>query len=647
MPDGPMHRAAHVESWEEVPAPRGGSWLVWLCLSARCAAIVAPPAVAIAPGERADELASWRAADWPLDSRGWLARTPGLSLPVQVLSTSGVLARLPVQHHAWVEDTMRVQLAQLEAFATPQAGGLSDEERSRSANRQLVALRGELREAFPDGDWYEGAVADIPPVPNTQEALLAAIDGRPSEVPLVVSGRSMCGKARLAPRPDASRRVSGPERHAGDFDDRALPAVLDDDQRVQRLGVFAGATVMGRSAEGSLRLRRRTSIAWLGIKTRSSARREAANDRLKRAEGDLREAAPAYQAHLEAKLSDSWLASLAAINGQVFAALNADLASLHRKRVRLEKDVLIARQKAQYEPKFNLDITVQVALALATALAMLTTWSFLQDLQWPFPITLLAAISLGTFEVAAANTCGYCWHARVLDDAHEDPDTPFKLTPGENRLYAVIAAGAGVISTAAAIVLAIVRSEGGEPIIWLVVGFGLVVLSIYSGMTVADNKYRVELAQLLKEWTKTNAQIDTLKNRFVQRQRDTLVEGKALCAAAAEIDHRAAQALTASRRRPTQGEVAPAVPTLRLPTEQELRDRLLLEIFDPLQTRDVVDCSSSTRTPRRVQGPRGRGCWRLTPGAIVVTKAIRPIRTIMAAVTVIFRGGTGLASVRP
>jgi SAM-dependent methyltransferase len=167
------------------------------------ATIIAPPAVALMPVEEPEALTRWRIGRWPLDEHGWLARKPDSDAVADVVATAEVLARLGEPHHAWVQDIMRLQLAQHEAFATPQAGGLSDEERSRRSRQRLLGLRDELRAAFPDQDWYEGRQDDIPPVPDTDAGLLAAIDGaRPlptdaDPLPVPVSGRSGWGKSCL------------------------------------------------------------------------------------------------------------------------------------------------------------------------------------------------------------------------------------------------------------------------------------------------------------------------------------------------------------------------------------------------------------------------------------------------------------------
>lgn len=212
-----MQRAARGEPWNEAPAPRGGTWMV--LLGAACATIIAPPAVAFTPGEGPEDLAKWRTGTWPLDEHGWLARRPETGATTEVLSTAAVLARLPAALHVWVEEIMRLQLAQLEAFATPQAGGLSDEERSRTADRKLVALRAELRDAFPHDDWYQGTVDAVPPVPETSADLLAAIDGWASEPPVQpetvfmaagCSGGTGPGHMLTAARADQLARAGGP-----------------------------------------------------------------------------------------------------------------------------------------------------------------------------------------------------------------------------------------------------------------------------------------------------------------------------------------------------------------------------------------------------------------------------------------------------
>ena len=176
MLEAPTDRAPHDERWIEVPAPRGGIWMV--AILERDAVVIAPPAVALLPIDEFEAVGRWRIGIWPLDARGWLARKPDRLVSTRVVTTADVLARLPQTHHPWVGEVMRLQLAQHEAFATPQAGGLSDEERSRRSARKLRDLREELHVAFPDEDWYTPVVDELPCVPDTGVSLLAAIDGQ-------------------------------------------------------------------------------------------------------------------------------------------------------------------------------------------------------------------------------------------------------------------------------------------------------------------------------------------------------------------------------------------------------------------------------------------------------------------------------------
>jgi AAA ATPase domain/SEC-C motif len=176
MLEASPNRAGHDERWIEVPAPRGGIWMV--AIRDRDALVIAPPAVAFLPVDDPEAVGRWRMGTWPLDAHGWLARNPDRLAPARVITTAHVLACLPQMHHRWVAEVMRLQLAQHEAFAAPQAGGLSDEERSRCSSRRLRELREELRVAFPGEDWYTPVVDGLPPVPDTCVGLLAAIDGQ-------------------------------------------------------------------------------------------------------------------------------------------------------------------------------------------------------------------------------------------------------------------------------------------------------------------------------------------------------------------------------------------------------------------------------------------------------------------------------------
>lgn len=182
MPEASTERAARDRRWTEVPAPRGGIWLV--AIGSVEALVIAPPGVALSPDDDPEALDSWRVGTWPLNEHGWLARAPDQPITTHEVTTADILADLSWVHYPWVREVMRLQLAQHEAFATPQAGELTDEERSRRAAQALHNLREELQRAFPHEDWYKGAVRDIPVVPETDVDLLAAIDGQRPRSPV-------------------------------------------------------------------------------------------------------------------------------------------------------------------------------------------------------------------------------------------------------------------------------------------------------------------------------------------------------------------------------------------------------------------------------------------------------------------------------
>jgi hypothetical protein len=148
------------------------------------ALVIAPPGVALSSDDASEALDSWRVGTWPLDEHGWLARTPDQPTATRAVTTADILADLAEVHHPWVREVMRLQLAQHEAFATPQAGELTDEEHSRGAAQALHNLREELRRAFPHEDWHKDAVRNIPAVPDTDVDLLAAIDGQRRRSPM-------------------------------------------------------------------------------------------------------------------------------------------------------------------------------------------------------------------------------------------------------------------------------------------------------------------------------------------------------------------------------------------------------------------------------------------------------------------------------
>jgi hypothetical protein len=200
MPKAPTDRVARNESWIEVSAPCSGVWMV--AIGALDALVIAPPAVALPPVDDLEALSRWRIGQWPLNEHGWLARKRDHQATTHVITTADVLERLTQIHHPWVRDIMRLQLAQHEAFATPQAGGLTDEERSRHAAHQLHELRDELQIAFPNEDWCDHAAQDIPPVPDTNVSLLAGIDGqlRLPPKPAKLGGSWACGVTQRATR---------------------------------------------------------------------------------------------------------------------------------------------------------------------------------------------------------------------------------------------------------------------------------------------------------------------------------------------------------------------------------------------------------------------------------------------------------------
>jgi hypothetical protein len=123
MPQAPTERGARDNKWIDVPAPHGGIWMV--AIRPQDALVIAPPAVALLPADDPDALSRWRMGRWPLDAHGWLARKPDHLTTAHVVRTADVLARLPQMHHRLVKEVMRLQLAQHEAFATPEAGGLT------------------------------------------------------------------------------------------------------------------------------------------------------------------------------------------------------------------------------------------------------------------------------------------------------------------------------------------------------------------------------------------------------------------------------------------------------------------------------------------------------------------------------------------
>ncbi len=320
------------------------------------------------------------------------------------------------------------------------------------------------------------------------------------------------------------------------------------------------------------------ALMRLLVTTRRSARKEAAVDvPLQRmSNGVAEEAVPDFQLLLDSKLSDTWLQRLAATAAADFTSLNAALETHARERERLRELLREARARVTHVPRFKLDAWTQVAIVLATVLGMITTWPFIQDMEWPFPIAALASVALAAFEVAIAGLLGWSVHALAMDD----PDTPFELSVKQHRLFVACAVIAGLISIVAVVVLAVVRGDGRP--VWLLLGAGIVALSAYGGLVLHDNKFEQAAKLIEKHLTAVESKLDDLKNAYIAKEHATMADGRSLRGLAAQIDQRVARVFVNTWRRHhrSPGATAPRLPQLELPTDYELRRRLLIAMFD-------------------------------------------------------------------
>ena len=322
------------------------------------------------------------------------------------------------------------------------------------------------------------------------------------------------------------------------------------------------------------RLPGKISVFALDRKVRKIAIREASSPN-PLADGDL----PSYQRLLHTTLRDSWLESLAAIAGAKLTAINRDLENGERDRDQLLERVPVARENAKYMPKFKLDVTTQLAIVLAQVLGLATTWPFIQTLGWPFPIAALLAFALAAFEVAIAVLFGLSLHALVMDE----PKTPFYLTVKQNRLFRACALLTGTVAFASVIVLAALRGHDNHQIVWVILGLGLVAFSAYGGAAINDSRFEQAAKRLEKELKAAQDRIVALQNAFRATTRATMATGRGLCGAASQIAQRTAAAFAKSYRRHNRGDgddvVVPTLPQLSVPSDADLRARLLIEMY--------------------------------------------------------------------
>jgi hypothetical protein len=329
----------------------------------------------------------------------------------------------------------------------------------------------------------------------------------------------------------------------------------------------------------------RVERIWLGFKTTRRAYREGTSlgDPLVRTGGAE---CPAFQELLMARLRQNWLQTLASVAAGVFALINARLETLDRQREHLRKAVLEAEKTATEEPKVKVETWMLLAIVLSFILAIITTWSFVETLEWPFPIAALATLGLATFEVAIAGLLGICVYALVKDV----PDSPFELNPKEHSFFMAGAVLAGLISVGAIIYLASIRGHGQELVLWIVLGAGIVAISAYCGAAWYDGKFERALASAQNDLEDAETEISTLKNTYDRTKRSVLANGKALGGIASQIHRRAQVAFERGWRRwhrKNRGAV-PSLPKFEVPSDTELEILLIVPMY-PIDDWKIVE----------------------------------------------------------
>jgi hypothetical protein len=262
----------------------------------------------------------------------------------------------------------------------------------------------------------------------------------------------------------------------------------------------------------------------------------------------------------------------------------------------------IARKRATHVPKIKLDIWTQMAIVLATVLGMITTWSFIQSLEWPFPVAATAALALAAFEVAIAAMFGLSVHALVMDE----PETPFVLSVKLHRLFFASALLTGTVSGVSVFVLAAIRGSGGHEVLWMLLGLGLVAFSAYGGAALHDNKFENAVKHLEKREHKVVTEVNRLETKYDAEVQATMTKGRGLCGSATQIDHRAAKAFVHTWRKHHRepSAVVPELPQLQVPSDNDLRRRLIVAMYKSRGV-EVLDGEVVQGGLRRMRPRRG------------------------------------------
>ncbi len=327
------------------------------------------------------------------------------------------------------------------------------------------------------------------------------------------------------------------------------------------------------------------------------ARKEAAspNPLVRDIDGAPRKVAiAAFQEVVLAKLS-VWIDDLARFEARLFALLNQQLGDLHRREQTTERDLAAMRERAaRVDPRLDVSVVTLVAVAIAVILGTVSAWDFLAGQGWPLPVTLLAAVGVGTLEIALAAGFGAMAYAVVLDDHGSE----FELTPAQRTWTIVFAVVLGVFTLSLVVGLALVR---GDVLLWLALGLAAAALGAYSGAAALENRYHLMASALERDLHKTQKKIDIVEDEYDAETRLAMARGRTTRGSAAETLHRGTVEFERSWRRHHRepDAVAPVVPAVSLPTDDELAARLIVPLREFAGTGEPRPPGESPGDPER------------------------------------------------
>lgn len=288
---------------------------------------------------------------------------------------------------------------------------------------------------------------------------------------------------------------------------------------------------------------------------------------------------------------EMWLDRLAQIEAPLFALLNQQLGDLHRKEQMIDRERGAAQARAdRVSPRLDISVVTVIAVAIAVILGTVSAWDFLEDQGWPLPVTLLAAIGVGALEIALAAGFGAMAYAVVLDDHGSE----FELTPRQRRWTIAFAVLFGVFTLVLVIGLALVR---GDLLLWLALGLAAAALGAYSGGALLENRHHLKAATLERQLHKIQKKVDVICDTHDAEARIALARGRCLRAKAADTLHRGTVAFERawSRHHREPGAVAPGVPPVELPTDEDLAARLIVPLRHPEAVAPTPDVRPGTR----------------------------------------------------